>query len=112
MGTTDAIVVFIMCGSEDEATRVSEALLERRLAACVNRVPGVSSSFWWQGARDAAEELLLIAKSRRELWPQLLACVREHHSYEVFEAIALPVIEGNPDYLEWIRDSTTSVPSS
>lgn len=112
MGSTEAIVVFIACGSAEEAERVGGALLEARLAACVNLMSGVRSEFWWQGARDHAEEVLLIAKTRRELWPTLLETVRAHHSYEVFEAIALPIIEGSPDYLEWIRNTTTDAPSS
>jgi periplasmic divalent cation tolerance protein len=102
----DAILVFITVGSEDEARRVTDALLERRLVACVNRVPGVASEFWWQGARDTAAELLLLAKTRRELWPEVLETVRAHHSYEVFEAVAVPIVEGNPDYLRWIAEST------
>jgi len=102
----EAILVLITVGSEEEARRVGDALLEARLVACVNRVPGVQSEFWWQGARDRAEELLLIAKSRRELWPRLLETVRAHHSYEVFEALALPILESNPDYLRWIEETT------
>jgi len=112
IGTTEAIVVLITCGSGDEASTVAGALLERRLVACVNRVTGVQSEFWWKGARDRAEEVLLIAKTHRELWPRVLACVWEHHTYQVFEAIALPIIEGNPDYLEWIRETTIDAPSS
>ena len=103
----DAILVFITVGSEEEAERVTAALLDTRLVACVNRVPGVFSEFWWQGAKDSAAEVLLLAKTRRELWPRVLEAVRASHSYEVFEAIAVPIIEGNPDYLRWIAESTS-----
>lgn len=101
-----AILVLITAGDEAEAERISGALLQHRLVACVNRVSGVHSDFWWKGELDHADEVLLIAKSRAELWPRILETVREHHSYEVFEAIALPILEGNPDYLEWIQQST------
>ncbi len=102
----EAILVFVTAGSEEEAERVSGALLDERLVACVNQVPGVRSAFWWQGERDSATEVLLLAKTRRELWPQVLETIRRHHSYEVFEAIAVPLVEGNPDYLRWIWEST------
>lgn len=108
----EAIVVLITAGSDEEAARIGSALLEARLVACVNRVSNIRSDFWWQGVPDSAEEVLLIAKSRRELWPQLLETVRAHHSYEVFEAIALPILEGNPDYLRWIQESTRRSPES
>lgn len=104
----EAIVVFITAGSAEEAERIAAALLEKRLVACVNLVAGVDSRFWWQGSLDRAEEVLLIAKTRRDLWPQVLETVRKHHSYEVFEAIALPILESNPDYLNWIVESTAS----
>jgi periplasmic divalent cation tolerance protein len=102
----EAIVVFITTGGEEEAARVSDALLQGRLVACVNRVSGVRSEFWWRGSRDSAGECLLIAKTRRELWPRVLEAVRAVHSYEVFEAIALPIVESNPDYLRWIEEET------
>ena len=103
-----AILVYITAGSVQEAERIAEALLAARAVACVNRVYGVHSAYWWQGQREAAEECLLLAKTRQELWPEVLRIVREHHSYEVFEAIAVPIIEGSPEYLAWIAESTQS----
>jgi periplasmic divalent cation tolerance protein len=102
----EAILIFITAGSEEEAERIGGALLEARLVACVNQVPGVRSEFWWQGGRDRAEEVLLLAKTRRGLWERVLETVRAVHSYEVFEAIAVPIIEGSPDYLRWIEETT------
>ena len=102
----EALLVFITASSEEEAERITEALLAPRLVACVNRVSGVQSQFWWQGSRDQAAEVLLLAKTRRELWDRVLAAVRAVHSYEVFEAIAVPIVEGNPDYLEWVAQVT------
>jgi len=103
----EAILVYITAGDEQEAARISQALLDTRLAACVNQLPGVTSRFWWEGKLDSAPEVLLLAKTRRELWPRVLAIVRENHSYEVFEAIAVPILEGNPDYLRWIEETTS-----
>jgi len=70
--------------------------------ACVNIVPEVSSLFWWQDKLDSAQESLLIIKTRALLLDQIVTLVKEIHSYEVPEIIALPVIGGNQDYLEWI----------
>jgi periplasmic divalent cation tolerance protein len=105
----DAILVMITAGSEAEAEKVGGALLEARLAACVNCLSGVRSDYWWQGAREQAGEVLLLAKTRRALWPRVLETVRAHHSYEVFEAIAIPIVEINPDYLRWIEETTGEV---
>ncbi len=104
----EAILIYITAGSAAEADRLAEALLSDRLAACVNQVPGVKSAYWWRGEREASEEVLLLVKSRRELWPEVLAALRARHSYEVFEAIAVPIVEGNPEYLAWIAESTRS----
>jgi periplasmic divalent cation tolerance protein len=103
----EAILVYITAGDEQEAARIARALLDGRLAACVNQLPGVASRFWWEGKLDSAQEVLLLAKTRRELWPRVLAAIRENHSYEVFEAIAVPILEGNPDYLRWIEETTS-----
>src|SRR5713101_6689554 len=102
----EPVVVLITTGSRQEGERVATALLEARLAACVNLLPGITSLFWWEGKIDRAEELLLLVKTRRSLMPQLLEAVRAVHSYDVFEAVALPIVEGSPAYLNWVRDVT------
>ncbi|MBM3457488.1 MAG: divalent-cation tolerance protein CutA [Armatimonadetes bacterium] len=102
----EAILVYITAGSAEEAERIATTLLEQRLVACVNTVHGVESRYWWHGALERAEESLLLAKTVRDCWPRLLAAVREIHSYEVFDAVAIPILEGEPAYLEWIREST------
>ena len=96
------IVLFITTPTAEEAQRIAEVLLKQRKAACVNIVPGVSSLFWWQGELDSAQESLLIAKTQAPLLKEIVALVRETHSYDVPEIIALPIIDGNQDYLEWI----------
>jgi periplasmic divalent cation tolerance protein len=102
----EIVVVLITAGSREEAERVATALLEARLAACANLLPGVTSLFWWEGAIDRAEEVLLLVKTRRGLVPDLVEAVRAAHSYQVFEAVALPVIGGNAGYLSWVRTET------
>ena len=96
------LIVLITAGSEKEARQIADALLTRRKAACVNIISGVSSHFWWQGKIESACEHLLIVKTRASLVDDVVAVVKENHSYEVPEVIALPIIGGNPDYLDWL----------
>jgi periplasmic divalent cation tolerance protein len=96
------IVLFITTANTEEASRIAEALLKERKAACVNILPGVSSLFRWQGKLEKAKESLLVVKSRASLLEQIIKLVKEHHSYDVPEIITLPVTGGNPDYLEWM----------
>lgn len=105
---TDKIVAFSTGGSLEEARAVANALVEARLAACVNIVPGVTSIYRWKGTVEEASELLLVIKTKAELIQELTAKLREVHSYEVPELIALPVYGGLPDYLAWIGSETGS----
>ncbi len=102
MGEFTYIVVLITTGTPEEAQRIAAVLLEQRKAACVNIIPQVSSRFWWKGKLDSAEESLLIVKTRASLLDEIVALVREVHSYDVAEVIALPVVGGNQDYLDWM----------
>ncbi len=104
MKETGTIVIFVTTSSEPEAHKIADLLLSRRKAACVNIVPKVESSFWWQGKLDAAEESLLIIKTKASVLPEIIDLVKAAHSYEVPEIIALPIIGGNEDYLKWIED--------
>jgi periplasmic divalent cation tolerance protein len=105
---TDKIVVLSTCGSEEEAARIARALVDARLAACVNVIPQIRSIYRWQGAVEDATECLVI-KTKRELFEQLATRLREVHSYQAPEAIALPVVDGLADYLAWIdRESLQS----
>ena len=104
MKQTDKIVVFVTAGSEPEAHKVADLLLSKRKAACVNIVPKVESSYWWHGKLEAADECLLIIKTKASLLPQIVELVKSAHSYEVPEIIAIPVIGGNEDYLKWMDD--------
>lgn len=104
MKETGKIVIFVTTSSEEEARKVAELLLGQRKAACINIVPRVDSSFWWQGKLDSARESLLIIKTRASLLPEIIEMVKSVHSYEVPEIIALPIIGGSEDYLKWIDD--------
>lgn len=99
---TEKIIVLSNCGSEEEARRVARSLVEARLAACVNIVPGVQSIFHWQGAVQEEAEWMLIIKSTRSLFEGLRAELRKIHSYQTPEVLAAPVIDGDAEYLEWI----------
>ncbi|MGW5261785.1 divalent-cation tolerance protein CutA [Microbispora sp. NPDC004025] len=90
----------------DEADRIASAVVARRLAACAQVVAPISSTYWWAGEVQQAEEWLLLMKTTADRFEDLAACVRELHSYEVPEIIAVPIVQGTPDYLEWIRRET------
>ena len=96
------IVLFITTATIGEAKRISKALLNQRKAACVNIVPKVSSLFWWQEKLDSAQESLLIIKTKASQLNEIVRLVKDIHSYDVPEIIALPIVGGNQDYLEWI----------
>ena len=102
MKETGKVVVFVAVGSEAEARKVADLLLTNRKAACVNIVPKVDSSFWWQGKLDSSQESLLIIKTKASLLPEIIDLVKAAHSYTVPEIIALPIVGGNEDYLKWI----------
>ena len=101
------VVIFITVGTDEEAQKIANVLLTRRKAACVNIVPGISSLFWWQDKLDSARESLLIVKTKASVLNEVVRLVKEIHSYDVPEIIALPIIGGNQDYLEWIGKEVT-----
>ena len=100
------IVVFITIDSRENAQIISNKLLTERKAACVNIIPKVESHYWCQGKIESANELLLIVKTRALLIDELVKLVKENHPYTVPEIIALPIIGGNQDYLNWIEKET------
>ena len=103
---TDKIVVLCNCASAEEATTVARHLVEERLAACVNILPGVQSIYHWQGAIEEATECTLLIKTRRHLFEALRHAVQKKHSYTLPELIAIPVVDGSSGYLEWIDHET------
>ncbi len=103
----DAIVIFCTVPNKDEAKKISKVLIQESLAACVSTVDKVSSLFSWNEEVCSENELLLIIKTRRELFEKIEIVIKELHSYNVPEIIALPVIVGSEDYLGWIEHETT-----
>ena len=98
-------VVFITTKNKEEGKKIAEKLVEKKLAACVNIVDTVHSLFWWEGKVDDAKESLLVVKTKEDLFDSLVKTVKSLHSYTVPEIIALPIIKGNDNYLDWIKDS-------
>ncbi len=99
------LVVLVTAGSEVEAQHIADQLVERKLAACANLTP-VTSVFRWKGRIQHEGEVLLIIKTRSELFDQLQDAVKTLHSYDVPEIIALPIFAGSTEYLKWLGDET------
>lgn len=106
MAECSHIITIITAGSYEEAHKIADALVRGGKAACVNIVPKANSLFRWRGKVEEAEESLLLVKTRAELFSEVVRVVKEIHSYEVPEIIALPVVDGDPDYLAWITKET------
>jgi len=102
------IVVLVTASGKEEAERIVNALLKEKLIACANIFGPVSSNFWWKGKIDSAEEYMVFMKTDEKLFEELAERVRQLHSYEVPEIIALPIIKGFRKYLEWIEENVKS----
>lgn len=99
---TDKIVVLSTCASAEEAGRIAHQLIDTRLAACVNIVPGIRSVYRWNGAIENAEEVLLVIKSSRPLFDDLRSEIGRLHSYQTPEVLALPIVDAAEPYLVWL----------
>ena len=99
---TDKIVAFSAVDSEEGAAALARTLVEQRLAACVNILPGARSIYRWQGKVEDTSEWVLVIKSRRDLFDRLREAIAKAHSYEVPEVIALPIVDASDAYLNWM----------
>ncbi|MCM8800900.1 MAG: divalent-cation tolerance protein CutA [Candidatus Omnitrophica bacterium] len=99
------LVIFITASCRKEAEKIAQVLLKYRLAACINIIKNINSFFWWQGKVDKAEESLLIIKTKKALFSQLISKVKAIHSYKVPEIIAIPIVKGERNYLDWLDES-------
>lgn len=100
---TENLVVFIAAANEEEGKWLAKTLVEKRLAAGVSLLPQARSFFWWEGKIDEQNETVMMVKTRRRAFPQLVEAVQKHHSYSVPEIIALPIVEGAANYLHWLE---------
>ncbi len=101
---SDYVQILTTAATSDDARRIAHALVERRLAACVQIVGPIQSVYRWQGAIETAEEWQCWIKSRRELCGEIQRAIRELHAYEVPEILVLPVSDGDADYLAWLDE--------
>ena len=99
---TDVIQVITTTGSREEAQKIAQALVERRLAACVQVAGPISSTYRWQGKIETSDEWVCIAKTRATHYSSLERAIRELHSYEVPEILAIEVVAGSRTYLDWL----------
>lgn len=103
---TEKIVVLVTCGSVDEARRIGHALVEERLAACVNVIQApIESIYRWKGRVDTATEFLMVIKTSRGRFASLEERIKKLHSYDIPEIIAVPIEKGSRDYLAWLTES-------
>lgn len=101
-------MVYVTVSSSAEGERLARALVEERLAACVNRITGVRSTYRWQGQVEQSDEELLLVKTSQERFAALARRVQELHSYEVPEVIAVPIAAGSDSYLSWLHEQVAS----
>ena len=108
---TEHILVLITVPSSEVAEKISTRLVEEHLAACVNILPPLQSLYTWQGKMNNDSEILLIVKTRASIFHELLVpAVRAIHPYQVPEIIAIPILMGSPDYLQWMDDTIRKNP--
>lgn len=103
---TEFIQVSTTTGKREEAERISQEIVGKRLAACVQVIGPVTSYYRWKGNQEKAEEWLLIIKTKNDLYPRLEEAIKKMHSYEVPEIVAVPVVAGSREYLDWIKTET------
>jgi len=100
------IIILVTCGSKKESEKIVDRLLKKRLAACANLISRVESRFWWKGRIERGGEVLVILKTRADKFVRIEREIKRIHSYEVPEIIALPIVAGNKEYLDWLYSST------
>jgi len=103
---SDPIVVLVTCGSEEEALKIANALVEEHLAACANVISPIRSIYRWEGKIWDEKEWLLIIKTQKQRFGELEKKVKSLHSYSVPEIVSLPILEGSPSYLNWLEEMT------
>ncbi len=105
------LLAYSTCPDADSADRIARALVTERLAACVNRLPGVQSTYRWRGQIEQADEVLLLIKTTTDRLDAMTARLRALHPYELPELIAVEVRSGLPAYLDWVATETAATPT-
>ncbi len=103
---SEPIIVLVTCSSEEEGLKIANALVEGHLAACVNLVYPIRSIYRWEGKIWDEKEWLLIIKTQKQRFGEVEKRVKSLHSYSLPEIISLPIVEGSPSYLQWIKENT------
>ena len=106
------VVVLVTCANEEQGVSIARSLVGERLAACVNLVRGIRSIYRWRDRLEDEQETLLLVKTRTRLLARVERRVRELHTYEVPEVVALPLVAGSKPYLDWVLESTAARPRS
>ena len=99
----DIQFIYITAGDMAEAKKVGQALLEKKLVACVNLIDGMTAMYWWQGQIEEGKEVVVFGKTVASLVPNVIETVKEVHSYECPCVVSIPVSDGNPAFLNWIE---------
>lgn len=105
---TDHIQVVTTTATQEDAQRIAQTLVESRLAACVQIVGPITSTYRWQGKIETGQEWQCVAKTRRDLYAQVEEAIRRAHPYEVPEILALPIVAESDDYGRWLEEQTSS----
>lgn len=105
---TEFAILLISASSESESQEIVSSLLEKRLIACANVSSQVTSSYWWKGNIEKADEFIITAKTRLSLVEKITEEVKNIHSYDLPEILALPILDGSKDYLDWLNNEITS----
>ena len=104
---TEYIQVSTTAEKQEDARRIAREVVEKRLAACAQVTGPISSTYWWNGKIEEAEEWLCVMKSRKDLYEHLEKAIKDIHPYKVPEIVAVPLLAGSRDYLEWLRNEVT-----
>lgn len=100
------VMIYITASNPEEAKYIGEEMVKARLAACANIIPKMSSVYWWEGEVERSDEAVLILKTKEEKMEAIIRRVKELHSYENPCVIAIPILKGSKEYLEWIDEET------
>ncbi len=105
---TKYITILVTTPDNTTAERIAYQLLEKKLAACINIVPNLTSIYKWMGKIETSQETLMIIKTKTELFEEIKKEIRRIHPYQVPEIISIPIQDGNKEYLKWIEEETTN----